>query len=84
MVNSTFKHIDLNGPYTVTTQQNHPECKTKELELHLTCMTILNSDTGCFEIVEVCNFIVEDMKKKEFRETMGKSSVRIRRLFDQT
>ena len=76
-------HIDLIGPYTVTTQQNQPGGTSQEVELHLTCMTMLDPATGWFEIAEVPNFIVEDMKRKEFRETMDKSSARISRLFDQ-
>ena len=66
-------HIDLIGPYTVTTQQNQPGGTSQEVELHLTCMTMLDPATGWFEIAEVPNFIVEDMKRKEFRETMDKS-----------
>ena len=39
-------NIDLIGPYTITTQQNQPEGKVKEVDLHLACMAMLDPATG--------------------------------------
>jgi len=76
-------HTDLIGPYTITAKQIQPDGTTKEKEFHLTCMTMIDPVTGWFEIVEVPNFIIEDIKNKQFRETIDKTSARISRLFDQ-
>ena len=57
-------HIDLIRPYTIITRQNQLKCETKEVELHLACITMLDPATGWFENVEVHNFIIEDMKTK--------------------
>jgi hypothetical protein len=47
-------------------------------------MTMLDPVTGWFEIVEVPNFIIEDVQKKLIDTQTDKSSARISRLFDQT
>jgi hypothetical protein len=39
--------------------------------------------TGWFEIVEVPNYIVEDLQNKTTRESVDKTSARISRMFDQ-
>ena len=77
-------HTDLIGPYSLTTKQYQPDGSIQEVELHLTCMTMIDPATGWFEVVEVPNFIVEDVKNKRTIETIDKSSARISRLFDQT
>ena len=77
-------HTDLIGPYTITTKQFQPDGTIKEVDLHLTCMTMIDPATGWFEIVEVTSFIIEDLQNKSFRETIDKTSARISRLFDQT
>jgi hypothetical protein len=77
-------HVDLVGPYTVTTQQFQPDGSIQTKTLQLTCMTMLDPVTGWFEIVEVPNFIVEDVQKKLISQHIDKSSARISRLFDQT
>ena len=59
-------HTDLIGPYTITAKQIQPDGTTKEKEFHLTCMTMIDPVTGWFEIVEVPNFIIEDIKNKQF------------------
>ena len=54
-------HVDLIGPYSLTAKQFQPQGHIKEVELQLTCMTMLDPVTGWFEIVEVPNYIVKDM-----------------------
>ncbi len=76
-------HIDLIGPYSLTAKQFQPQGKILEVELRLTCMTMIDPVTGWFEIVEVPNYIVEDVENKTTRETVDKTSARISRLFDQ-
>ena len=76
--------MDLIGPYSLTAKQFQPQDKAKEVELQLTCMTMLDPVTGWFEIVEVPNYVIEDIKHKTTRETVDKTSARISRLFDQT
>jgi hypothetical protein len=46
-------HIYLIGPYTVTAKQLQPEGETKEVDLPLTAMTMVDPVTGWFEIVQV-------------------------------
>ena len=76
-------HVDLIGPYSLTAKQFQPQGKILEVELRLTCMTMIDPVTGWFEIVEVPNYIVEDIENKTTRETVDKTSARISRLFDQ-
>ena len=63
---------DLIGPYTINTKKFQPDGTIKEVELHLTCMTMIDPATGWFEIVEIPSFIIEDMQNKSFRETIDK------------
>ena len=78
-------HIDLVGPYSLTEKQYHPDGSIQSKELQLTCMTMLDPVTGWFEIVEVPNYIVVDVKNKmDHQQLIDKSSTRISRLFDQT
>ena len=76
-------HVDLIGPYSLTANQNQPHGGIKEVELRLTSMTMVDPVTGWFEIVEVPNYIVEDVEQKLTPATIDKSSARISRLFDQ-
>ena len=46
-------------------------------------MTILDPVTRWFELVEVPNYIIQDLKNKTTKENIDKSSARISRLFDQ-
>ena len=55
-------HIDLVGPYSLTAKQLQPEGKTKDVELRLTCMTMIDPVTGWFKIVEVPNYIVQNVE----------------------
>ena len=77
-------HTDLIGPYSLTAKQFQPDGSIVEQNIQLTCMTMIDPVTGWFEIVEVPNYIVEDIKNKTTTETVDKSSARISRLFDQT
>ena len=70
-------HIDLIGPYTINTKQFQPDGTIKEVELHLTCMTMIDPATGWFEIVEVPSLVIEDLQNKSFRETIDKTSARL-------
>ena len=46
-------------------------------------MTMIDPVTGWFEILEVPNYITNNMIKKFTAEAMDKSSARISRLFNQ-
>ena len=84
-------HTDLIGPYTVTTNQYQVDGSTREVTLQLTCMTMLDPVTGWFEIVEVPQYIAQELQEsKDTKSTklvdnsfIDKSSARISRLFDQ-
>ena len=56
-------HTDLVGPYSVTTQQYQLGGSQKEVTLQPTFMTMLDPVTGWIEIVEVHNYIVEEIVK---------------------
>lgn len=75
--------IDLIGPYSVTAKQIQPGGTIKEVELKLTCMTMVDPATGWFEIAEVPYYSIEDVKKDE-NQYIDKSSARISRIFEQT
>ena len=45
-------------------------------------MTFLDPVTGWFEIVEVPQYLVKDIKTEEFRESIDKSSARISQIFN--
>lgn len=79
-------HVDLIGPYSLLAQQEQPDGSQKQKEFQLTCMTMIDPDTGWFEIVEVPNYIIQDIQKKTITErtAIDKSSARISRLFSQT
>ena len=77
-------HTDLIGPYSIKTKQFQPDGSIIEVNLQLTCMTMIDRVTGWFEIVEVPNYIVEDLQNKTTRESVDKTSARLSRLFDQT
>ena len=66
--------------------QHQPDGSTKEVTLHLTCMTMLDPVTGWFEIVEVPSYLIEEIvnKKVTIQSIIDKSSARISRLFEQT
>ena len=77
--------IDLVVPYSLTAKQYQPDGSIQTKELQLTCMTMLDPATGWFEIVEVPNYIMVDVKNKmDHQQLIDKSSARISRLFDQT
>jgi hypothetical protein len=76
-------HVDLIGPYYLTAKQFQPQGIIKEVELRLTCMTMLDPVTGWFEIAEVPNYVIENLDKKTTTELVDKSSARISRIFDQ-
>ena len=65
--------------WMIAREQWQHRCKIKEVELHLTYMTILDSVTWWFEIIGVSSFINEDMKKKQFRESFDNTLARISR-----
>ena len=64
-------------------QSIQPGGETKEIELKLTAMTLVNPATGWFEIVEVPYCNINDITNNE-QDNIDKSSARISRLFDQT
>ena len=76
-------HVDLIGPYSVRANQFQTDGSIAQKELQLTCMTMIDPVTGWFEIAEVPNYIIEDVKNKKVLESIDKTSARISRLFDQ-
>ena len=76
-------HVDLIGPYSITAKQIQPGGIIKEVELKLTCMTMVDPATGWFEIAEVPYYSIEDVKKDE-NEYIDKTSARISKIFEQT
>ena len=77
-------HTDLIGPYSINVKQLQPDGSIPEVDLQLTCMTILDPVTGWFEIVEVPNYIITDLQTKSKSESVNKTYSQISRLFDQT
>ena len=76
-------HIDLIGPYTVSTKQHAPGGEVIDVELHLTCMTFVDPATGWFEITQVPYFSVDDVRQGNV-EYISKTSARISQLFNNT
>ena len=76
-------HVDLVGPYSLMAKQSQPQGDIKNVELRLTCMTMIDPVTGWFEIAEVPNYIVNDLVNQTTQENVDKSSARISRIFDQ-
>ena len=58
-------HIYLTGPYTITAKQIQPGCETKEIDLKLTAMTIVDPTTRWFETVEVPYYGIGDVNNNE-------------------
>ena len=54
-------HTDLIGPYSITAKQTQPGGEIKEVDLHLTAMTMVDPATGWFEIVEVPYYNIKDV-----------------------
>ena len=77
-------HTDLVGPYSITAKQQQVDNTIKEVELQLTCMTIIDPATGWFEIIEVPNYIIEELNTKSTQDKIDKTSARISQLFNQT
>ena len=75
-------HIDLIGPYSVTAKNRLPDGTIVDKEYKLTCMTFLDPVTGWFEIAEVPQYLVKDIKTNEFKESIDKSSARISQIFN--
>ena len=58
-------HVDLIGPYSLTTKQYQPDGSVQSKTLQLTCMTMLDPVTGWFEIAEIPSYIVDDIKNND-------------------
>ncbi|GFH49966.1 hypothetical protein CTEN210_06442 [Chaetoceros tenuissimus] len=76
-------HVDLIGPYSVTAKQIQPGGEIKEVELKLTCMTMLDPATGWFEIAQVPYYSIEEVKEDK-DDFIDKTSARISLIFEQT
>ena len=72
----------LIGPYSVTAKKRLSDDTIVDHEYKLTCMTFLDPVTGWFEIAEVPQYLVKDIKTDEFRESIDKSSARISQIFN--
>ena len=75
-------HINLIGLYSVTAKKCLPDGTIVDNEYKITCMTFLDSETGWFEIAEVPQYLVKDIKTEEFRESIDKSLARISQIFN--
>ena len=75
-------HVDLIGPYSVLMKQQLPDGRTRQKEVKLTCMTMIDPATGWFEIAEVPSFDIEDVKKGN-TQVIDKTSARISQVFNQ-
>ena len=67
-------HTYLIGPYSITAKQFQPDGSIPEIELQLTCMTMLDPVTGWFKIVEVPNYIITDLQTESKSESVDKTS----------
>ena len=76
-------HIDLIGPYSVTAKQIQPGGTIKEVEMKLTCMTMLDPATGSFEIAQVPYYSIDEVKEDK-DDFIDKTSARISKIFEQT
>ncbi|GFH50707.1 hypothetical protein CTEN210_07183 [Chaetoceros tenuissimus] len=76
-------HVDLIGPYSVTAKQIQPGGEIKEVELKLTCMTMLDPATGWFEIAQVPYYSIDKVKEDK-DDFIDKTSARISLIFEQT
>ena len=74
-------HIDLIGPYSITAKQTQPGDEIKEIELHLTAMTMVHPAMGWFEIVEVPYYNIEYVVNNR-DNYIDKSLARISQLFN--
>ncbi len=77
-------HVDLIGPYSLTAKELQPDGSSIRKEFSLTCMTFIDPVTGWFEIAQVPNYIIEDLKSKTLTESVDKTSARISQIFNQT
>ena len=74
---------DLIRSYVITAKQIQLGGKIKEIELKLTAITMVDPETGWFEIVEVLYYSIEDTKIDK-HNYIHNSSARVSRLFSQT
>ena len=58
-------HTNFIGPYSITTKQIQPGGETKEIELKLTAMTMVDPTTGWFEMAEVPYYSIKDVINDE-------------------
>lgn len=72
------------GPYSLTVKQLQTDNTIKEVELQLTRITILDPATGWFDLVQVPNYIINDINSKSTQEKFDKECARIIQLFNQT
>ena len=72
-------NVDLIGPYNKSIRQQQPGGTVIQKNASLTCMTIIDPDTGWFDIVDIPTFDLEEVTIGN-DEYIDKSSARVSQL----
>ena len=76
-------HVDLIGPYSKSIRQQHPIGAIVKNNFSLTCMAIIDSATGWFEIVKLPMYDINEVMCGNY-EYIDKSSARVSQFFYNT
>ena len=70
-------YVDLMGPYSKSIIQQHPGGAIIKSNFSLTCMTIIDPETGWFEVIKVPTFDLDEVTGGNY-EYIDKSYSRVR------
>ena len=76
-------HVDLMVPYSKSRRKQQPSGTVIRKNSSLTCMTMIDPDTGWFDIIEITPFYIEDVTLGN-DEYIDKSSYRVPQLLNNT
>ena len=76
-------HVDLIGPYSKSIRQQQPGGSVILKNSILTCLTMIDQDTGWFEIFEIPTFDLEEVTISN-DDYMDKSFTRVSHMFNNT
>ena len=76
-------HVYLIGPYSKSIRQHHPIGAIVKNNFSLTCMAIIDSATGWFEIVKLPMYDINEVMCGNY-EYIDKSSARVSQFFNNT
>ena len=76
-------HVDLIGPYRKSIRQQQPGGSVIRKNVSLTCMMMIDPDTGWFEIVEIPMFDLKEVTLGN-DEYIDKSAARVSQWFNNT